>query len=387
VIHTVLIVLGGWCALSVLTYLLVLPLLRSSGRTDELRERAVTRAVANTAGSNPRSSGYSGLVLERLALHACTVLGAEETCILSTDSASADTLVPIAGHGVDAEEIGRRLPLERAPAALAVRSGQPVLVPYGARGTQTAAAAPVVVAATVRGAISVRPSEGSAIGLRELASLDNIAGLVGRAFEHAGHRELSRSDPGGEIDSLVSQLCEADRRPGGHYEAIAGLARAVGRRLDLEEPDLTELELAARLYDVGKVRLPLHILRKPGPLAPDEWEVMKLHAVWGEEMVGALPGLGAVALIVRFHHERVDGRGYPDGLSADRIPLASRIVSACDAYASMTTERPYRPARDPVEAVEQLAAGAGNRFDPQVVDAMAEVFGVVPAGAVATAVA
>ena len=135
---------------------------------------------------------------------------------------------------------------------------------------------------------------------------------------------------------------------------------------------MVELEFAARLHDVGKIAVPDPILRKPGPLAGREWETMRRHPEWGSGMLAKIPGLEAVAIVVRYHHERYDGRGYPDGLPGDCIPLASRIVAVCDAYNAIVADRPYSSGRVHEEALAELRAHAGTQFDPRVVDALLE---------------
>ena len=122
---------------------------------------------------------------------------------------------------------------------------------------------------------------------------------------------------------------------------------------------------AALLHDIGKVAIPDEMLNKPGPLDDDEWEVMREHPVIGERILRAVPGLGAVARIVRHEHERFDGEGYPDGLTGSDIPIGSRIILACDAYHAMTSNRPYRQAMPHAEAVRELAALRGHPVRPR----------------------
>ena len=155
----------------------------------------------------------------------------------------------------------------------------------------------------------------------------------------------------------------------GHAAEVAELALAVGRTLAFSKQALVELELAARLHDVGKRAIPHGILNKSGPLSAGEWSMMRRHPEWGSEMLAEVPGLEAVADAVRSHHERWNGTGYPRGLAGLAIPLSSRIVAVCDAFSAMTTERPYRPARTTGEAVEELRRCAGTQFDADVVDA------------------
>jgi HD-GYP domain-containing protein (c-di-GMP phosphodiesterase class II) len=130
------------------------------------------------------------------------------------------------------------------------------------------------------------------------------------------------------------------------------------------------VEFGALLHDVGKIGVPKEIVNKPGPLSDDEWDVMRRHTITGQRMLdrvgGALQDVGAV---VRASHERWDGSGYPDGLAGEEIPIAARIVCAADAFSAMTTDRPYRAARDREYAIGELRAQTGLQFDPAVVAA------------------
>jgi HD-GYP domain-containing protein (c-di-GMP phosphodiesterase class II) len=146
----------------------------------------------------------------------------------------------------------------------------------------------------------------------------------------------------------------------------------VGERLDLGPKALSELEIAARLHDVGKIGVPDSVLRKDGPLDRGEWEIMRRHPEWGARLLGRVPGLRRVARIVRHAHERWDGDGYPDRLHTRDIPIESRIIFACDAFEAMTSDRPYRDAMRPWIAVSELREGAGNQFDPDVVDVLVD---------------
>ena len=171
-------------------------------------------------------------------------------------------------------------------------------------------------------------------------------------------------------DVLLSVLNERDAELRGHLNSVAQLARAVGRRLELPPPELHELGLAAELHDVGKLAIPDAILSKPDALTEDEWTFIHRHTLVGERILSAAPSLSRVARIVRSTHERLDGQGYPDGLSGTDIPLLARIVSACDAFFAMTEERPYRRAMASEDAIAELRRCAGTQFDPDVVEAL-----------------
>ena len=155
-----------------------------------------------------------------------------------------------------------------------------------------------------------------------------------------------------------------------HSRCVATVAVRVGRRLRLGAVELHDLRYAAELHDLGKVGLPDAVLLKPGPLAADEWDLVRQHPALGEELVGVLPELAPAARFVRHHHERIDGGGYPDGLRGEAIPEASRVLAVADAFVAMAEDRPYRAALDPDEAAEELRAGSGTQFDARVVEAL-----------------
>ncbi|MDQ3777550.1 MAG: diguanylate cyclase [Actinomycetota bacterium] len=185
-----------------------------------------------------------------------------------------------------------------------------------------------------------------------------------------GNKGRRRAAAGQARDVLLSMLHERDASLAGHISAVACLARAVGERLGLTDAELEDLTLAAELHDVGKLAIPDSILAKPAALAEDEWPSVRRHTVLGERIVASAPALSRVGRVVRATHERMDGRGYPDGLVGEQIPLLARIVSVCDAFIAMTEERPYRRAMTAAEAERELRLCAGSHFDPAVVDAL-----------------
>jgi len=127
---------------------------------------------------------------------------------------------------------------------------------------------------------------------------------------------------------------------------------------------------AADLHDIGKVAIPDAIVNKPGSLDAQEWEFMRRHTLIGERIVRADPALAPLASVVRSTHEHYDGAGYPDALAGDEIPIGARIISACDAFNAMTSDRPYRLARSPQDALAELQRCSGTQFDPDVVAAL-----------------
>jgi putative nucleotidyltransferase with HDIG domain len=186
---------------------------------------------------------------------------------------------------------------------------------------------------------------------------------------------------------LLGDVVEADDTyTGAHCKDVVRLALDVARELHLDMDEQRTVEFGALLHDIGKIAVPKAIVNKPGKLDPHEWEIIKTHTVEGQRMLERVGGfMGNVGRIVRSHHERWDGGGYPDGLRGDAIPLAARIVSCCDAFNAMTTTRPYRKAMAPGVALEELVEHAGAQFDPLVVDALVAVIRRIPSVTAAAA--
>ena len=176
------------------------------------------------------------------------------------------------------------------------------------------------------------------------------------------------------IGVLMRTLHEREPELGMHLEGVARLAVALGRCLGIDGEELDILTRAARLHDVGKMAVPDAILRKPGPLNDHEWDVIHNHTLIGERILASAPALVPVAKLVRSSHERWDGRGYPDGLAGEEIPLGARIIAVCDAYAAMVEERPWREPRSSEGALAELRECAGTQFDPALVDVFCRRF-------------
>jgi HD-GYP domain-containing protein (c-di-GMP phosphodiesterase class II) len=194
-----------------------------------------------------------------------------------------------------------------------------------------------------------------------------------RKERYAAALELNQTYRGTVM--VLADVVEAeDNYTADHCRSVVELAAAVGDELGLSYEDKQELEIAALLHDVGKIVIPNDIINKPGALDDAEFELMKTHTIEGQVLLDRVGGLlGRVGQIVRSCHERWDGNGYPDGLAGYEIPMAARIVFACDAYSAMTTDRPYRAAMSRETALEELWANAGSQFDPRVVSALSHV--------------
>jgi HD-GYP domain-containing protein (c-di-GMP phosphodiesterase class II) len=182
---------------------------------------------------------------------------------------------------------------------------------------------------------------------------------------------------------LLGEIVEADHHyTGMHSREVIDLSVGVAEALELDATQRRNVEFAALLHDVGKIRVPKEIINKPGQLNAEEWRILRQHTIDGEQMLKQVGGiLSSVGRLVRSSHERYDGLGYPDGLVGEEIPIESRVVSACDAFSAMTTDRSYRPALTVEAAVEELHRCAGTQFDPAVVKGLIALVGrrVAPA--------
>jgi two-component system cell cycle response regulator len=193
-----------------------------------------------------------------------------------------------------------------------------------------------------------------------------------RMYAKKGNRRGSAREQTHNV--LLGLLKEREPNLHEHLRHVGVLAADVARVLGLDSTAVDDVGRAAELHDIGKAAVPDAILNKPGPLNDREWDFMRRHTYVGERILAAAPSLSGVASLVRSSHERWDGGGYPDGLAGEAIPLGARIISVCDAFDAMTSDRPYAKSVEAAEAVAELRRCAGTQFDPAVVDAFVAVW-------------
>ncbi|NIM48213.1 MAG: response regulator [Gemmatimonadales bacterium] len=192
-----------------------------------------------------------------------------------------------------------------------------------------------------------------------LARVESLARIKSYADQLA-HAEAA-------LLTLARSIEAKDPYTEGHCERLSSLATELGRRLGLGEEEILALERAGVLHDIGKVAVPDEILLKHGPLTPEEWEVMRRHPITGEYLCSRVRSLRLVLPIIRHHHEKYDGSGYPDGLAADDIPLTARVLQVVDMFDALTRQRPYREALSSDQALETMRDEVdGGRLDPDV---------------------
>jgi putative two-component system response regulator len=181
-------------------------------------------------------------------------------------------------------------------------------------------------------------------------------------------RSITSLERANQIVAALANAVEAkDAQLVHHCRWLAHHAARVGAQVGLRDEELEAVAYGALLHDVGKIGVPEHMLRKEGPLSDDEWTVMRRHPEIGERICRPLRASRGFAPVIRHHHERFDGRGYPDGLVAEQIPLGARIVAVADAYEAIVHGRPYQPAQSAERAAEELMNLRSHQFDPELV--------------------
>lgn len=285
---------------------------------------------------------------------------------------------------------GQRIPLTRTFCQRVIEGNMPRVIPR-AHGDECAKDLDITYEAGIGSYVGVplRFSDGRLYGMlcalsrspdpslqeRDAQFMNVLARL---AADHLEHQELESKNRRLQIrttavGALLAALEARDGYTGEHSRLVVELSTAVARRMGLSEEEATDVEQGALLHDIGKIGVPDAILNKRGSLDGDEWEVIREHPLIGERIVSSIDGIAHLAPIIRGEHERWDGNGYPDGLSGEQIPLASRIIFACDAYHAMISDRPYRKALGVRGALEELRKNAGTQFCPHTVQALLDV--------------
>jgi putative nucleotidyltransferase with HDIG domain len=176
------------------------------------------------------------------------------------------------------------------------------------------------------------------------------------------------------VTALAFAIDAKDHYTQGHSQSVSRLAAQIARQIGLSDSEVEEVRLAGILHDIGKIGVPESVLHKPGLLTPEEYEVMKTHAVLGEKILEPLKvkAIAHIRGMVRHHHEHFDGRGYPDRLQGEQIPIGARLLTVADCFDTMVSDRSYKKGRTFDEAVDELRRCGGTQFDPSLVQAFVQ---------------
>ena len=312
---------------------------------------------------------------------------AESSSIWELDDEKKELFFRVVRGRAAGEIQSLRVPLGRGIVGSVALSGQAEIVNHvvedprwsGDRDphftTRNILTVPLIARGTVIGVLQLlNRGGGEGFTADDLRRMQLFAGILAAAVQNARlYAEQKRS-----FVEMVTALSEAIERrdpyTGGHVRRVVTYSVLLGQEMGLVPEQLDELRLAAILHDIGKIAVPDQILRKPARLDADEVAVMARHTVDGAEMVGRIRSLRHLVPGIRSHHERLDGRGYPDGLVDRDLPLIPRIIGVADTFDAMTTDRPYRKALTPAAAADEIARLAGTQFCPQVAAAFARLY-------------
>ncbi|HZC31463.1 MAG TPA: diguanylate cyclase [Gaiellaceae bacterium] len=342
---------------------------------DAARREAESATALLEFGRELAAASSLDQILERVVELSAALLGSPRTSVWL--EGSDGWIVARAYHG-HTEEQRREIERRRyhVDQAVSLANREPfVLRPEDYANVETDplepgasyALAPLNVEDRVGYIVAVVPDH-EAFGGRELRMLGGLAYQARLAITNASSYEGLQHAFVSTVEALANALEANDEYTSTHARWITDLALAVGRESGLDDGSLRRLELGALLHDIGKIGIPSDILRKPGRLTSQERLVMETHPTLGERIIAPIDRLREVKGIVRHCHERWDGRGYPDGLAGEDIPLESRIIFVCDAYHAMTSDRPYRRKLSMHVARRRLMEAAGSQFDPSVVE-------------------
>jgi HD-GYP domain-containing protein (c-di-GMP phosphodiesterase class II) len=225
------------------------------------------------------------------------------------------------------------------------------------------------------GSLVCRPIDGRDLDERDIGFLRVLGRVIGAQIDHSEQDRAQRrahAEASG-LQALLAAIEARDSYTGEHSRSVVDLSVRVARELSLALRDVEQVEQVALLHDVGKVAVPDAVLQKSGPLTEPEFELLQRHPVMGARIVSSVAELAHLAPAIRSGHERWDGRGYPDGLAGDEIPVVSRVTFVCDAYDAMVSNRPYRRALRPKDAIDEVRRNAGSQFCPDAATALLSV--------------
>ena len=293
----------------------------------------------------------------------------------------------VAARGAHMHLMGKMVHLGEGVAGYVAQTREPLLVEdirkdgrfdvkrSGNYGTGSFISVPLIFQGALLGVINANDTvSGKPFDRGHMEVLTTVAGQISAAIANARLYENVKENSIRMVEALATTLEAKDPYTCGHSERVTAYAIRLGKRMGLSREQLDTLRYAGLLHDIGKIGVPEEILQKTAPLTDDEWAVIAQHPIIGERIIGTLDFLSGAREIIRRHHERWDGQGYPDGLKNGQIGVLSHILSVADAFDAMTSVRPYRDARTTEDALEEIGRCAGAQFDPALVTAFRGLF-------------
>ena len=325
-------------------------------------------------------------VLELALENAEEVCRAETSSIWELDEERRELFFRVVRGSAAGDIGGLRVPVGEGIVCSVAQSGEAEVVndvaadprwqgdPSGEFRTRAILAVPLRAQGSIIGVVQLlNPVDRDRFTAGDLWRMRQFAAILAPTLQNARLWAAQRRQFFHMVTALAEALEKRDPYTGGHVRRVVAYSLLLGAEMGLSREELRDLRLAATLHDVGKITTPDRVLGKPSPLDTEEIEIMRRHAADGASIVSHLANPWVVHG-VRSHHERMDGKGYPDGLADAQIPLAPRIIAVADTYDAMTTSRPYRAGLPPERAAAEIQAGAGSQFCPRVVAAFRSLF-------------
>ncbi len=358
-----------------------------SARVRAEREQRIRRLSALNDLAWQLAGVHEPFGIARLAYEAAGALVARDSFYVARyDAGKKEFDFVLQAEGADSW-VGERYPLGTGPTSQVVLTGEIYLVkrsddavqrrgmPFGEteRPSGSAVHVPLKSRGRLVGVLSSQAYRPGAFDDEDIAVLQSLANLVATAFENAEHLAQMRELYLASVKALAAAVDARDPYTRTHSARVAALARTIADEMRMTADQLRRVQLGALLHDIGKIGVPDAILNKPGPLTADEWVLMRTHPAVGGSILAAVEPLRDLVPIVKAHHERFDGAGYPDKLAGDSVPLEAYVVAAADAFEVIVSRRAYKQAQSVEFACAELVRCRGTQFHPDVVDAFLRV--------------
>jgi diguanylate cyclase (GGDEF)-like protein/putative nucleotidyltransferase with HDIG domain len=358
-----------------------------SARVRAEREQRIRRLSALNVLAWQLAGVHEPFGIARLAYEAAGALVARDSFYVARyDAGKREFDFVLQAEGADSW-VGERYPLGTGPTSQVVLTGETYLakgaddaaqrrgLPFGEteRPSGSAVHVPLKSRGRLVGVLSSQAYRPAAFDDEDIAVLQSLGNLVATAFENAEHLAQMRELYLASVKALAAAVDARDPYTRSHSARVAALARTIADEMRMSADQLRRVQLGALLHDIGKIGVPDAILNKPGPLTADEWVLMRTHPAVGGSILAAVEPLRDLVPIVKAHHERFDGAGYPDKLAGDSVPLEAYVVAAADAFEVIVSRRAYKQAQSIEFACAELVRCRGTQFHPDVVDAFLRV--------------